>query len=213
MIIFGTRGVKFTKEEGQFFCPQCESERPYRHRSVRRFFTLYFIPVIPLDKLGEYVECRTCKGTFVPEVLDYRQDVDADQFLSEYEKALRHSLVLMMLADGEIDPNEKQVVMDVVNKFSHHDIGLPELDAYIQQVKAYPEPVDKYLRGVAARLNEHGKEAVIKCAFAVAAADGHIDDGELALLKEMAQALDMPNAHLKGIVDEMMPNTSNYSPN
>ena len=69
-IIFGTRGVKSTKEEGQFHCPQCNSSQHYRHRSVRRFFTLYFIPLIPLDKLGEYVECSSCRNTYIKRILE-----------------------------------------------------------------------------------------------------------------------------------------------
>ncbi|MEL7221469.1 MAG: TerB family tellurite resistance protein [Bacteroidota bacterium] len=214
MIIFGTRSVKFTKEQGQFHCPQCETQRDYKHKSARRFFTLYFIPLIPLDKLGEYVECRTCKGTFIPKVLEYQKSASADNFLSEYEKALKHSLVLMMLADGEIDDREMEVVLKVFNKFSHHDVTMPELEAYVSDVQRNPQHVATYLRGVAPRLNGHGKEMVIKCALSVAAADNHIDDSEIALLQEMAQAMEMTPSHLKGIMSEMMePQGQAFSPN
>ncbi|MEL6833406.1 MAG: TerB family tellurite resistance protein [Bacteroidota bacterium] len=203
MIIFGTRSVKFTKEKGQFHCPQCNCQREYRHRTARRFFTLYFIPIIPLDKLGEYVECRSCKGTFIPRVLEYQQNNSSDQFLSEYEKAIKHSVVLMMLADGEIDQREKEVVLQVVNKFSHNDITMLELDQYIQQVQNKPADISTYLKQVAPRLNAHGKEIVVKCALSVAAADGHIDPTEIALLKEIAEALGMTGSHLRGILTEM----------
>lgn len=214
MIIFGTRSVKFTKEQGQFHCPQCETQRDYKHKSARRFFTLYFIPLIPLDKLGEYVECRSCKGTFIPKVLEYQQSASADNFLSEYEKALKHSLVLMMLADGEIDDREMEVVLKVFNKFSHHDVTMPELEAYVSDVQRNPQHVATYLKGVAPRLNGHGKEMVIKCALSVAAADNHIDDSEIALLQEMAQAMEMTPSHLKGIMSEMMePQAQGFSSN
>ena len=204
MIIFGTRSVKFTKEEGDFHCPQCECKTKYRHRSARRFFTLYFVPLIPLDKLGEYVECRSCKGTFIPKVLEYQQSTSADNFLSEYEKAVKHCMVLMMLVDGEIDPREKDTVLAVVNKFSHGDINMQELEEYITTTQRNPEDVSTYLRKVAPRLNTHGKEVIIKCGLSVAAADGHIDQDEIALLKEMAEALEMTNAHVRGIMEEMM---------
>ena len=52
MIVFGTRGVTSTKETGPFNCLFCGDQRAYSRKSVRRFFTLYFIPVIPLDEMG-----------------------------------------------------------------------------------------------------------------------------------------------------------------
>lgn len=203
MIIFGTRSVKFTKEEGHFHCPQCACKTAYKLKSARRFFTLYFIPLIPLDHLGDYVECRSCRGTFVTRVLEYQQDANSDQFLSEYEKAIKHSVILMMLADGEIDEREKEVVLQVINKFSHNDINMSQLEEYIIQAQDKPEDVSTYLKRVAPRLNGHGKEIVIKCALSVAAADGHIDDSEIALLQEMATALNMTDSHIRGILQSM----------
>ena len=70
MIIMGTRGVTMTPQKGDFYCPTCCETQPYHHKRVRRFFTLYFIPVIPLDVLGEYVECQTCMDTYKTAVLE-----------------------------------------------------------------------------------------------------------------------------------------------
>ncbi len=69
-IIWGTRGVTTSKGSGRFVCPACGADRSYTLKQVRRFFTLYFIPLIPLGILGTYVECQTCGGTFKPTVLD-----------------------------------------------------------------------------------------------------------------------------------------------
>ena len=203
MIIFGTRGVKSTLSQGQFDCPQCGSNRAYKHKKVTRFFTLYFIPVIPLGKIGEFVECQSCKGTFVPKVLDYQKGPSNDAFLSEYEKAIKHAMVLIMLADGEIDDQELITVQQVINKFSHHDLTMEELETYIEVVQRQPEAISTYLKRIAPSLNEHGKEVLIKCALSVAAADGHIDDSEIQLIKEMAEAMEMSPYHIKGILQEM----------
>ena len=69
IIIWGTKGLTTRKGEGQFVCPACGSERRYLHKQVRRFFTLYFIPLIPLGIVGTYVECQGCSGTFDDVVL------------------------------------------------------------------------------------------------------------------------------------------------
>lgn len=63
MIIWGWRSVTSTASRGEFYCPQCQGYMAYAEKSVRRFFTLYFIPLIPLNSLGEYIECESCKET------------------------------------------------------------------------------------------------------------------------------------------------------
>jgi hypothetical protein len=69
LIIFGSRSVTGSKGTGSFHCPRCGPDQPYDHKRVRRFFTLYFIPLIPLGTIGEYIECGRCAGTYKPEVL------------------------------------------------------------------------------------------------------------------------------------------------
>jgi len=67
MIIFGTRVRHKTIGEGEFFCPHCQSTCRYEHKSARQLFTLYFIPVIPIKQLGEFIMCQNCGGTFKAE--------------------------------------------------------------------------------------------------------------------------------------------------
>jgi len=211
MIIFGTRGVKSTMSEGNFNCPQCEVDKPYKFKKVTRFFTLYFIPLIPMGKVGEFVECQSCKGTFIPKVLDYNKSKSGNAFLSEYEKAMKHSMVLMMLADGIIDDNEMKTVLEIVNKFGHNDITLAQLEAYVARVQKHPEDISTYLKKVTPQLNEHGKEVIIKCAIAVAESDGHFDSSEYALIQKMADVMEMSSSHLKGILADSSYSKSKHS--
>jgi tellurite resistance protein len=119
-----------------------------------------------------------------------------------------------MLADGVIDDREREMVIKIYNKISHHDMTMADLDDYIAEVEASPDrDVSKYLKGVGPMLNGQGKEMVIKAAISVAASDGHFDDSEKALLAEMAQALDMTSAHLKGIVNEITTENPTFSDN
>ncbi len=213
MIIFGMRGVNSTMENGEFNCPQCEDFTLYKHKKVTRFFTLYFIPLIPLGRLGEFVECQQCKGTFVPEVLDYQEEAglssDGQQagnqqndFLSEFDKALKHVLALMILADGEVDDREMEVVLEIINKHGHKDLDHYQLKDYVKKVRRNPENVATYLKGVSPQLNNHGKEMVIQCAIEVAQADDVIDDAEVLLLYEMAEAMELTPKHIRGILRE-----------
>ena len=41
----------------------------YRRLEARRWFTVFFIPVIPLKQLGTVVQCDSCGGQFGDDVL------------------------------------------------------------------------------------------------------------------------------------------------
>jgi len=75
MIIFGTKGITSIQKQGTFHCPACGAGANYTQKEVRRYFTLFFIPLIPLHKAGEYVECQRCGGSFKPEVLTWNGTV------------------------------------------------------------------------------------------------------------------------------------------
>ena len=69
LIIFGLRVFYRTIAQGTFHCRRCGGDRQYRHRAGRRWFTLFFLPVIPLNAVGEHVQCTTCRTRYVTEVL------------------------------------------------------------------------------------------------------------------------------------------------
>lgn len=71
MIIFGTTGIQSVESRGSFHCPSCGPRAFYQRKSVRRFFTLFFVPLIPLNKTATHILCDRCGGTFKPEVLHW----------------------------------------------------------------------------------------------------------------------------------------------
>ena len=71
------------------FCPSCQEDVNYDHKQVKRFGTLYFIPLLPLDELGDYVECQKCKNTYNQRVLGHNPEKDSEIFQAEYENAIK----------------------------------------------------------------------------------------------------------------------------
>ena len=63
-------------------------------------------------------------------------------------------------------------------------------------------PVELVSR-LANQLNDSGKETVMRAAYAIAAADGHIDPSEQALLIQIGEAMGLTRAHLAGILQEV----------
>lgn len=199
-IVFGTRGITSTREDGDFYCPHCDGERRYDHKRVRRFFTLYLIPLIPLNVVGEYVECQQCKGTFALEVLEFSPEAAREEFGAAFAGAVRQVLVRMALADRRVTSEEKETVRDTYERITGDEIGAHEVDAELDRAQTDARGVAEYLGEVAYYLNDHGKEMVLQAAFAVATADGEFGDEEQRLLASIGKALEMTPSHVRGVL-------------
>src|SRR5438105_2443720 len=94
IIIWGSRGLTSTLDSGQFYCPGCDDRRDYHLRQVREFFTLYFIPLIPMGGARRYVECATCGGTYKEEVLSMEPPSEADRLMASLYESLQQGASL-----------------------------------------------------------------------------------------------------------------------
>jgi hypothetical protein len=74
MIIWGTTGKEKRIGTENFYCPNCREETEGSHMRMSRYFTLYFIPLFPMDTLGDYIRCDECDGEFNMTVLDLTQE-------------------------------------------------------------------------------------------------------------------------------------------
>lgn len=206
MIIFGTRGLTTTPEKGTFYCPQCASTQPYNYKRVRRFFTLYFIPLIPLDKLGEYIECPTCQGTFDVSILDYDPASETQQIEAFFFIAVKQVMIAMLLADGVIDDEEVKMLQSHYREITGTEIPEDELREEIAVVHASGSSAIEMVQNIVPHLNNSGKETVMRAAYAIAAADGRIDESEQVFFAELGKALELTPAHAAGILQEVTGN-------
>ena len=95
LLIWGLRVFYHTVGQGTFHCRKCGGDRQYRRRAGRRFFTLFFIPVIPLNRTGEHVQCMTCKTRYVMDVLTLPT---AAQMQAALPAGMRAAATAMLLA-------------------------------------------------------------------------------------------------------------------
>ncbi len=200
MIIFGTRGVTTTPERGTFACPRCNGQTNFNLKRVRRFFTLYFIPVIPLDKLGEYVECAHCQGTYDPEILTYDPAQENQRIEAYFFIACKQVMISMLLADGVIDDEEVKMLQTQFQEITGTYVPENELREEIAEVSKTASNTLDLLAELSPQLNDAGKETVVRAAYAIAASDGHFDQSEQDYLMQLGQAMSMTDAHLHGVL-------------
>lgn len=197
MIIWGWRVVKKKIGSGVFYCPSEGGDRHYEHKKARRFFTLFFIPLIPLKELGEFVECASCQNTYYPDVLKGKTATEIEDISTI---AIRHVAVSMVLADGRIDDREKTAAVAVVQRFASHPYSAADLDNDLAGLRA--GDLTDNLEELGAVLNEHGKENVLTSAVYLAGSDGDIGLGELDVARQIGRALTMSSAHIEGTIQQ-----------
>lgn len=199
MIIWGSRGLTSTVSEGQFNCPKCSAKKTYRMRQVRNFFTLYFIPVIPLNVAGRYAECTSCSGTFAEEILSY--DPEAEK-AKTHEQLLR-VMVMAALADGNVSEEERQAI-----KKQYMDLaGLPlvedTLQREIQLASQSGANLNDYVGRMAADLSDHGKALVVRLAFHTMSAAGDLQPGHQEQLSKLAKTLRIPDQQYRALIEHL----------
>ena len=94
-IIWGSTGRTKTVGGGTFYCPQCDDvDMVYVEKTVRTWFTLYWIPVIPMGGPKPFVECEECGGQFETKVLELEPPSESERFLNTLFRSLESGMTL-----------------------------------------------------------------------------------------------------------------------
>jgi len=200
MIIFGTKSTRKLLDRGHFHCPQCQADRDFDMRRAKRWFHIYFIPLIPLNTYPPYVECKTCKATFVEGVLNSATDAD---IRAEFETATMEILARMAWADGIIEPEERQEIFKVVNDICAREYSMNDVNAAIDQAKGNPEDALAVATRVSGMLNDRGKEMIVAAVYDIAASDGDFAKEEREMILEIGAGLGLRPAYIKGLLSEL----------
>lgn len=203
MIIFGTTSLTRTGDKGTFHCPSCGAGTRYEQKRVRRFFTLYFIPLVPLDVLAEYIECQGCKGTYEPNVLSYDPEKEAARIRTICEAAALRVMVRVMAADGRIADEEVETIRNTYRVLCKSELTPNEVAAEGATMLGSEGSIANDIVAAAPYLNNHGREVVVRAALLVAQADGELTTEESNQIVALAKALEVTPAHLSGIIDEL----------
>lgn len=200
MIIFGTKSTRKLLDQGSFSCPQCQIESPFEKRRARSWFHLYFIPIIPLKTHPNYVECTSCKATFVEGVLNADTGATSDAIRAEFETAAIKILARMAWADGKIEPQEIETIHKTINALCAREFSHEDVEAEIDAAEDSLEDALAVATRVSNLLNDEGKEIILEAVFRVAAADGDFAKEEREMLLEVGAGLGLRPAHMRGLI-------------
>lgn len=190
---------------GTFHCPHEGADRQFVRKMARKWFTFFFIPVIPLDELGEFVECAGCKRGFDLQVLT---NPTSAQLMDNLSNAMRQAVTSIVRADGRVDDDEKRVAVEVMQRFSDTPYAMQHLE---HDLESLPQSgLVEHMTRCAGTLSSHGKESLLSACVAVAIADGHFDDEERLVIEQAGHALGMTRSHINGVLADVSAPRTNH---
>ena len=194
LIIFGIRVFYRTIAQGTFHCRRCGGDRQYRHRAGRRWFTLFFIPVIPMTKVGEHVQCTTCRTRYVTDVLG--QPTTA-QMQAALPAGMRAAAAAMLRSGDSGSPAARQraITMIVGAGAQGYD------EAALEDDLALPsDSLRSALNQVGAQLTIQAREWYLADVIRIGMADGALTDSERGAAQAIGLDLGMTQAQVVGVV-------------
>ncbi len=204
MLLIGTMNWASTRMRGMFVCPECGTNQRFRLRSSRPFLTLYFIPVLPIGGIKEYVECGDCKSAFETAILsDHKLPSDAPESPQtelgpvsapdqpSFESDLLHCIALIMIEDGQVSENEIRIGRRLFENISEQNLSRDELGQACSLVQAQRLTTTTFLATAGKRRTHEEKLLLVQAMFGVAGADGELTPGRLHSLAEAQQRLEI----------------------
>ncbi|GAA3803801.1 zinc-ribbon domain-containing protein [Cellulomonas soli] len=195
-IIWGWRAVMEVLGLGLFHCPTCQQDREYRHVRPRRWFTLFFVPVIPLQRLEPFVECTTCKGTYREAVLEIPT---TEQLEHQLGLATRAALAHVVASAGSTPRATEEAIRRIG---AAPGVGTYDEARLLVDIAAFTDraTAQRYVATAARHLSPAGREDFARRLLGLAEAWG--PDGAPVTdppIDALAAALELSPAHLAGI--------------
>lgn len=195
MIVLGTMEWASTVERGDFFCPACNAAKSYQRKVARPFLTLYFIPVVPIGGLREFVLCRSCRKKFGPEILspgiaaEMLKVPEATLGQAPFETELLRLIALMMVEDDRVSESEVAMATRVYQRMLGRTLPRNELDRACREVIALRIKAASYIAIAGEGMTYDQKLLAVQAMFAVAGAEGRISPRRLRSLMDAQRQL------------------------
>lgn len=194
LLIWGLRVFYRTNGQGIFHCRKCGGDRQYRLRAGRRWFTLFFIPVIPLNRVGEHVQCQTCKTRYVTDVLNQPTTAQMQEALSA---GMRVAAIAMLVAGDPASTAARQRVISLVVGAGGQGYDEAAVERDLEQGQGLNTQA---LGQVGSQLTVQARKWYLADVIRIGLADGPLTDSERAAVEAIGLDLGMTQAQVLGVL-------------
>lgn len=201
MILIGTMNITTTRERGNFYCPACEVDQPYRKRARRPFLTLYFIPTVPVAAAELFIQCDTCRSTWDLSVLNMDRESHQAAKATEFADETVRACVLVTLVDGTITESEIQSLMRISTHLLDRTVDRDEIGRLCSIAEQNQIEATNYVLTISKHWNQSQRASALGAMFLAATADPEMSDKKLKALAKLQQILELTDQEYQKAIE------------
>lgn len=184
---------------GTLHCQRCGGDRAYRACAGRRWLHLIFLPVIPLDRITEHVQCISCETRYRMEILTLPTTADMRTVLP----AATRAAAAAMLHAGDPDSGlARASAIEAVRGAGAAGYGEPELAADVAAWDDVAASADLAVQmgSLARQLIMPAHEWFLAGIIRIGLSDGQLSLEERGAARQVAAYLGMTPAQAHGVI-------------
>jgi tellurite resistance protein len=194
---------------GVFHCERCGGDRPYGHRSGRRWAVFLGLPIFPLDRAGDHLRCAICRTCYRVELLAVPT---IEQMHAALLAATTAAALAMLNAGGSASPAARHRAIELITTSGSPEYGEQDLEIALASCREAPDALDAplisgsvpALRSVvetfAIQLESRAREWFLGGIVQVGLADGSLSPAERDVACMVARYLGMSQARADGVI-------------
>jgi hypothetical protein len=198
MLIFGLRVCFRTVGHGMFHCQRCGGDRGYRHRTGRRWFHIFYLPVIRLGSAGEHLQCLDCHGRFRTGALGIPTAAQMEAALPTGTLA---AATCMLLAGNPGSRPARRRAVEAVRSAGRPAYDETALDEdLVEAAVTGGDDLATALNTMASHLAVPAREWFLADVVRIGLADGQLSDEQRLAARHVAANLGLTAAHAYGVI-------------
>ena len=192
--IRGVLVIHRTTGQGAFHCRSCGGDRQYRLRGGRRFARLLFIPVIPLNKTDDHVQCLTCETKYHTNAL---ATPTAEQMQAALPAGMRVAALAVLRSNDPASPDARRRAVDAITGAGAQDYDETRLNQDLAESAGDVAPA---LSQLGRQLAPQAKEWFLAEVVRIGMSDGPLGDPVRQAAQSVAAGLGMTQAQAYGVI-------------
>jgi uncharacterized tellurite resistance protein B-like protein len=184
---------------GMLHCQRCGGDRPYRACAGRRWLHVMFVPLVPLDKITEHVQCTACDTRYRMEVLGLPTSAEMRKVLPAATRAAAAAMLYAGSADNGL---ARASAIETVREAGEGTYGEPELTADLAAWDDLAASADLAVQmaSLSRQLAMPAHEWFLAGIVRVGLADGQLSLDERGAARQIAAYLGMTPAQAHGVI-------------